>query len=82
MELIKRVYLNATNGHRTQEVTKEEFLSSAQLMSQITPLEVDILFQLCDMIHHAAGYVSYDNLISYVINYIIYERGDVNILLD
>ncbi|KOB73136.1 putative mitochondrial solute carrier, partial [Operophtera brumata] len=23
MELIKRVYLNATNGHRTQEVTKE-----------------------------------------------------------
>lgn len=55
MELIKRVYLNATNGHRSQEVTKEEFLSSAQLMSQITPLEVDILFQLCDMIHHAAG---------------------------
>lgn len=57
MELIKRVYLNATNGHRTQEVTKEEFLHSAQMMSQITPLEVDILYSLCDMIHHTNGSV-------------------------
>lgn len=51
MELIKRIYLNATNGHRYQEVTKEEFLHSAQMMSQITPLEVDILFHLCDLLH-------------------------------
>lgn len=55
MELIKRVYLNATNGHRTQEVTKEEFLHSAQMMSQITPLEVDILYMLCDAIHNTNG---------------------------
>ncbi|XP_047503160.1 calcium-binding mitochondrial carrier protein Aralar1 isoform X3 [Pieris napi] len=55
MELIKRVYLNATNGHRTQEVTKEEFLHSAQMMSQVTPLEVDILFTLCDLIHNSNG---------------------------
>lgn len=55
MELIKRVYLNASNGHRTQEVTKEEFLHSAQMMSQVTPLEVDILFTLCDMIHQTNG---------------------------
>lgn len=61
MELIKRVYLNATNGHRTQEVTKEEFLHSAQMMSQITPLEVDILFQLCDRIHHT-GRIVYSDL--------------------
>ncbi|CAG2060845.1 unnamed protein product [Timema podura] len=102
MELIKRIYLNATNGTRSQEVTKglyfpstglgmftclyvrrtvipvslslhwarnvhmfvcsedsntcftlppEEFLHSAQMMSQITPLEVDILFLLCDLLH-------------------------------
>ncbi|XP_046404695.1 calcium-binding mitochondrial carrier protein Aralar1 isoform X2 [Ischnura elegans] len=51
MELIKRIYLNATNGNRQQEVTKEEFLQSAQMMSQITPLEVDILFLLCDLLH-------------------------------
>nr|XP_032513148.1 calcium-binding mitochondrial carrier protein Aralar1 isoform X2 [Danaus plexippus plexippus] len=62
MELIKRVYLNATNGHRTQEVTKEEFLHSAQMMSQITPLEVDILFTLCDMIHHTNGRIVYNDL--------------------
>ncbi|XP_050504579.1 calcium-binding mitochondrial carrier protein Aralar1 isoform X3 [Diabrotica virgifera virgifera] len=51
MELVKRIYLNVTNGHRTQEVSKEEFMHSAQAMSQMTPLEVDILFQLCDVLH-------------------------------
>ncbi|XP_046491868.1 calcium-binding mitochondrial carrier protein Aralar1 isoform X4 [Neodiprion pinetum] len=62
MELIKRIYLNATNGHRNQEVTKEEFLHSAQMMSQITPLEVDILFQLCDLLHQT-GRIVYNDLI-------------------
>ncbi|KAL0832532.1 hypothetical protein ABMA28_000742 [Loxostege sticticalis] len=62
MELIKRVYLNATNGHRTQEVTKEEFLHSAQMMSQITPLEVDILFTLCDTLHNTNGRIVYNDL--------------------
>lgn len=51
MELVKRIYLNVTNGHRTQEVSKEEFMHSAQAMSQMTPLEVEILFQLCDVLH-------------------------------
>merc|ERR1711881_578347 len=51
IELIKKIYLNATNGSRTLEVTKEEFLHSAQMMSQITPLEVDILFVLSDLLH-------------------------------
>ncbi|XP_043215075.1 calcium-binding mitochondrial carrier protein Aralar1-like isoform X4 [Amphibalanus amphitrite] len=50
MELIKRIYLQASNGSRTAEVTKEEFLQSAQMMSQITPLEVDILFKLSGLI--------------------------------
>lgn len=58
MELIKKVYLNATNGNRHQEVTKEELMYSAQTMSQITPLEVDILFQLCDILHQA-GYINH-----------------------
>lgn len=51
MELVKRIYLNVTNGYRRQEVTKDEFMHSVQTMSQITPLEVDILFQLCDILH-------------------------------
>ncbi|KAH0955632.1 hypothetical protein HN011_000682 [Eciton burchellii] len=62
MELIKRIYLNATNGHRYQEVTKEEFLYSAQMMSQITPLEVDILFHLCDLLHQT-GKIVYNDLV-------------------
>ncbi|XP_011498371.1 PREDICTED: calcium-binding mitochondrial carrier protein Aralar1 [Ceratosolen solmsi marchali] len=63
MELIKRIYLNATHGHRYQEVTKEEFLHSAQMMSQITPLEVDILFHLCDLLHHT-GKIIYNDLVA------------------
>ncbi|XP_014484413.1 PREDICTED: calcium-binding mitochondrial carrier protein Aralar1 isoform X1 [Dinoponera quadriceps] len=63
MELIKRIYLNATNGHRYQEVTKEEFLYSAQMMSQITPLEVDILFHLCDLLHQT-GKIVYNDLVA------------------
>eukprot|EP00088_Acartia_fossae_P001026 TRINITY_DN10389_c0_g1_i3.p1 TRINITY_DN10389_c0_g1~~TRINITY_DN10389_c0_g1_i3.p1 ORF type:complete len:695 (-),score=135.35 TRINITY_DN10389_c0_g1_i3:366-2450(-) len=51
MELIKRVYLNSTSGSRTDAVSKEEFLYSAQMMSQITPLEVDILFQIVQHLH-------------------------------
>ncbi|XP_019866742.1 calcium-binding mitochondrial carrier protein Aralar1 isoform X3 [Aethina tumida] len=61
MELVKRIYLNVTNGHRTQEVTKEQFMHSAQAMSQMTPLEVDILFQLCDVLHQT-GKIVYNDL--------------------
>jgi len=61
IELIKKIYLNATNGSRTTEVTKEEFLHSAQMMSQITPLEVDILFNLCDLLHQT-GKIMYSDL--------------------
>jgi solute carrier family 25 aspartate/glutamate transporter 12/13 len=50
MELIKRVYLNATEGNRLEAISKDKFLHSAQSMSQITPLEIDILFQLIDAI--------------------------------
>lgn len=61
MELVKRIYLNGTNGSRTQELTKEEFLYQAQMMSQITPLEVDILFNLCHLIHQR-GRIVYSDL--------------------
>lgn len=50
MELVKRVYLNATNGSRTQPITKDELLYSSQVMSQVTPLEVEILFKLASVI--------------------------------
>jgi len=62
MELVKRIYLNATHGSRAQEVTKEEFLHSAQMMSQITPLEVDILFHLTELISQSGGRILYSDL--------------------
>uniref|UniRef100_A0A6B2EDA3 Putative mitochondrial solute carrier n=1 Tax=Phlebotomus kandelakii TaxID=1109342 RepID=A0A6B2EDA3_9DIPT len=61
MELIKRIYLNATNGNRIQPITKDELLHSAQIMSQITPLEVDILFQMAGVIHQT-GRIVYSDL--------------------
>lgn len=62
MELIKKVYLNATNGSRSLEITKEEFLYSAQMMSQVTPLEIDVLFVLCDLLHQT-GKVRYSDFV-------------------
>ncbi|XP_030751551.1 calcium-binding mitochondrial carrier protein Aralar1 isoform X1 [Sitophilus oryzae] len=61
MELVKRIYLNVTNGHRMQEVSKDEFMHSAQAMSQMTPLEVDILFHLVDVLHQT-GRIVYNDL--------------------
>lgn len=53
MELIKRIYLNATAGSRLESITKDELLLSAQRMSQITPLEIDILYQLTGVLHQS-----------------------------
>jgi len=61
MELIKKVYLSASNGSRTADISKEEFLYTSQMMSQITPLEVDILFVVCDLLHHT-NKINYDSL--------------------
>nr|XP_045619991.1 calcium-binding mitochondrial carrier protein Aralar1-like [Procambarus clarkii] len=62
MELCKRIYLNASGGSRTQEITREEFLHSAQMMSQITPLEVDILYHLTELISESSGKIVYSDL--------------------
>ncbi|XP_026480452.1 calcium-binding mitochondrial carrier protein Aralar1 isoform X2 [Ctenocephalides felis] len=61
MELLKRVYLHASGGSRTTAVSKEELLHSAQCMSQITPLEVDILYQLTGLLHQT-GRIVYNDL--------------------
>lgn len=55
MELIKKIYLHFTKGNTSLEVTKEEFLYAAQQMSQVTPLEIDILFQLSGFLHQSTG---------------------------
>ena len=50
METIKKIYLYASDGSKTREISKEKFTFSAALMSQVTPLEIDILFSLSKMI--------------------------------
>ncbi|XP_056153962.1 electrogenic aspartate/glutamate antiporter SLC25A13, mitochondrial [Lampris incognitus] len=49
MELIRKIYSTLAGHRRDLEVTKEEFIVAAQKFGQITPMEVDILFQLADL---------------------------------
>ncbi|XP_078537696.1 electrogenic aspartate/glutamate antiporter SLC25A12, mitochondrial [Lissotriton helveticus] len=49
MELVRKVYSTLAGSRKDVEVTKEEFAHSANKFGQITPLEIDILFQLADL---------------------------------
>ncbi|CAH8570971.1 unnamed protein product [Schistosoma margrebowiei] len=61
MELVKKVYLSRTNGNAKVELTKEEMLNAAQNFSQITPMEMNILFQLISLLRKD-GRVTYQDL--------------------
>uniref|UniRef100_A0A9J7YI19 Solute carrier family 25 member 13 n=1 Tax=Cyprinus carpio carpio TaxID=630221 RepID=A0A9J7YI19_CYPCA len=49
MELIRKIYTTLAGNRKDVEVTKEEFIIAAQRFGQVTPMEVDILFQLADL---------------------------------
>ncbi|XP_047461281.1 calcium-binding mitochondrial carrier protein Aralar2 isoform X2 [Mugil cephalus] len=49
MELIRKIYSTLAGHRRDVEVTKEEFIIAAQRFGQVTPMEVDILYQLADL---------------------------------
>ncbi|XP_077793079.1 electrogenic aspartate/glutamate antiporter SLC25A13, mitochondrial isoform X2 [Podarcis muralis] len=49
MELIRKIYSTLAGHRKDVEVTKEEFVLAAQKFGQVTPMEVDILFQLADL---------------------------------
>ncbi|XP_029444788.1 calcium-binding mitochondrial carrier protein Aralar2 [Rhinatrema bivittatum] len=49
MELIRKIYSTLAGSRKDVEVTKEEFVLAAQKFGQVTPMEVDILFQLADL---------------------------------
>uniref|UniRef100_A0AAY4DMK9 EF-hand domain-containing protein n=1 Tax=Denticeps clupeoides TaxID=299321 RepID=A0AAY4DMK9_9TELE len=49
MELIRKIYTTLAGSRRDVQVTKEEFIIAAQRFGQVTPMEVDILFQLADL---------------------------------
>jgi len=61
MELIKKIYLQATMNRYDVEVTKEEMLQVSQTISQITPLELEILFVIVDLLKQT-GRVTYVDL--------------------
>ncbi|NXK45109.1 CMC1 protein, partial [Chauna torquata] len=46
MDLVRKIYSNIAGIRKDVEVTKEEFTHSAIRFGQITPLEIDILYQL------------------------------------
>lgn len=62
MELVKRIFLATTKGNPHIELTKEEFMNASQQMSQLTPLEVDILFHIAGTLHQSTGRISYADL--------------------
>uniref|UniRef100_A0A8C7J9H2 Solute carrier family 25 member 13 n=1 Tax=Oncorhynchus kisutch TaxID=8019 RepID=A0A8C7J9H2_ONCKI len=49
MDLIRKIYTTLAGSSRVLEVTKEEFIIAAQRFGQVTPMELDILFQLADL---------------------------------
>ncbi|KAK2150605.1 hypothetical protein LSH36_399g06029 [Paralvinella palmiformis] len=55
MELVKRIFTSAGKAQPNSELTKEELLHEAEKFTQITPMEIDILFQLVDQVHQT-GY--------------------------
>nr|XP_014352793.1 PREDICTED: calcium-binding mitochondrial carrier protein Aralar2 isoform X1 [Latimeria chalumnae] len=61
MELIRKIYSTLAGTRKDVEVTKEEFVLAAQKFGQVTPMEVDILFQLADL-HEPRGRVALSDI--------------------
>ncbi|XP_059198407.1 electrogenic aspartate/glutamate antiporter SLC25A12, mitochondrial-like isoform X3 [Centropristis striata] len=53
MELVRKIYSTLSGTHRDTLVTKEEFVHSANKFGQITPMEIDILYQLVGLHSHS-----------------------------
>ncbi|XP_037767850.1 calcium-binding mitochondrial carrier protein Aralar1 isoform X6 [Chelonia mydas] len=54
MELVRKIYSIIAATRKDIEVTKEEFSQAAIKFGQVTPLEIDILYQLSDL-YNATG---------------------------
>lgn len=62
IELLKCVYLSASDDDENKEISRDEFMSAAQFMDIGTPIEVDILFQLNELINHSPTIILADFL--------------------
>ena len=54
MELVRRIYSSLSGRNPNYKCTKVEFMIAAQRISQLTPLEVEILFTMADL-HQPRG---------------------------
>ncbi|KAJ8351992.1 hypothetical protein SKAU_G00234680 [Synaphobranchus kaupii] len=53
MELIRKIYSTLAGTRKDTLVTKEEFVHAANKFGQITPMEIDILYQLSSLHTHS-----------------------------
>uniref|UniRef100_A0A7N8YH31 Solute carrier family 25 member 12 n=2 Tax=Mastacembelus armatus TaxID=205130 RepID=A0A7N8YH31_9TELE len=53
MELVRKIYSTLAGTQRDTLVTKEEFVHAANKFGQITPMEIDILYQLARLHSHS-----------------------------
>ena len=49
LEKVRRIYQSLSGGNGNYKCTMAEFMIAAQRISQLTPLEVEILFTMADM---------------------------------
>ncbi|XP_037344375.2 electrogenic aspartate/glutamate antiporter SLC25A12, mitochondrial-like [Pungitius pungitius] len=61
MELIRKIYSTLAGTHKDTLVTKEEFVHAANKFGQITPMEIDILYQLVGL-HSHSGRLSHADI--------------------
>ncbi|XP_042351082.1 calcium-binding mitochondrial carrier protein Aralar1-like [Plectropomus leopardus] len=53
MELVRKIYSTLAGTYKDTLVTKEEFVHAANKFGQITPMEIDILYQLVGLHSHS-----------------------------
>ncbi|CAL8389569.1 unnamed protein product [Gadus morhua 'NCC'] len=58
MELVRKVYSTVAGTQLDKPVTKEEFANAANRFGQITPMEIEILYQLSGL-HSHSGWLSH-----------------------
>ncbi|XP_051872358.1 electrogenic aspartate/glutamate antiporter SLC25A13, mitochondrial [Pristis pectinata] len=61
MELITGVYHTIADSSKNVKVAKDEFMLAVQKLGQVTPMEIDILFQLSDL-YKLRGYLTLADL--------------------
>ncbi|XP_063067869.1 calcium-binding mitochondrial carrier protein Aralar1 isoform X1 [Engraulis encrasicolus] len=61
MELIRKIYSTAAGSRKDTLITKEEFIHAANKFGQITPMEIDILYQLSGL-HSQTGRLNHADI--------------------